>query len=270
MNTQSDAAFSPDCLQCRQWLLLTERSPQPLSLNAGAMEAHLATCSTCRAYAAELAGWRRVGHRLRTTQTAPAGVRQRMFHGLALARTRGMNEHVPRRRFARATVVVGLALCGSVLLGLGAWHFTPPSITTDNASASSLVEDHLRDVHQQHIDSTDPTAVQQWLSQRLAISVRVEKMPGAVLEGARLCFLRGRLGAVLRYRVDGAAVAYYVMPAGTRAADNEADGTAIRQESTEGYNVLLWRDRGLLHALVSDLSRARLNLLAASCNGRDA
>lgn len=268
MKSHPEPSDAPDCVRCRHGLLLTERGPHPLPQDAVQMQGHLATCPNCRAYAQELAAWRHVGQRLRTTQTAPAAVRQRMFRGLALARTRGMNEQTPRRTLARTAAIVVLALGGSALVGLSLWRFMPQPTAAD--SASTLVEDHWRDLHQQSIDSADPAAVQQWVSQRVAIPVRVEKLPGATLLGARLCFLRGRMGAVLRYRVDGSNVAYYVMPASTHAADADADGTAIRQESAQGFNVLLWQDRGLLHALVSDLSRARLHLLAASCKGRDA
>lgn len=70
------------------------------------------------------------------------------------------------------------------------------------------------------------------------------------------------MGAVIRYQVDGQSVSYYLMP--DVASDNE-NQAVINKETKRGYNALIWRDKDLIHALVSTLPRARLQELAATC-----
>ncbi len=92
--------------------------------------------------------------------------------------------------------------------------------------------------------------------------VRLEPHPhGGALRGGRLCLLGGRRGTVVRFRVDGESVSYYVMAEGTGGAER-LDAAAFREETDAGYNVVAWRRGGLIHALVGALPRERLTILA--------
>ncbi|MDE2149326.1 MAG: hypothetical protein KGJ55_05720 [Gammaproteobacteria bacterium] len=266
MNQTKASCEGIDCVRCRRWLLTVAPGPRVVSAESAPAQAHLQACAACRAYADETLDWRRLGGRLCGGMTAPADVRQRVFRELALARTRWLRGERPRQPRGWQVAALGLFAALLVIVGARLW----PVSSTGIDVAAAVVEDHWRDLHRQHIDSTDPAVVQRWLSQRLPIPVRVAALPGAALRDARLCFLRNRLGAVLRYRVDGAMVSYYIMPAVAGDAAADRDRSAIQQESEQGYNVVLWRERGLLHALVGDLPRSRLLILAAACqaNGR--
>lgn len=124
-------------------------------------------------------------------------------------------------------------------------------------------------VHDQSIRTSDVNTVRDWLVARLPFAVHIPQIPDALLEGARLCLLDGRRGAVLRYRLDGRVVSYYLMPAG-RADGAVLDPAAFRHEAEVGYRVVAWREAGLIHALVGDLPRERLNALARFCAHRTA
>ncbi|HKK08692.1 MAG TPA: hypothetical protein VKA44_07390 [Gemmatimonadota bacterium] len=155
-----------------------------------------------------------------------------------------------------AAVVV---LAVSVAYAFVQWAGSP---TTMNGVAT-YVEDHLRSLHGGSIRSSDPEAVRRWLSRRVAFAVTVPRLPAARLEGGRLCFLEGREGVVVHYRLEGKLVSYYVMPGGTETGGPGADD--FRSEANRGYHVVVWHRAGLTYALVADLPRARLSELAHVC-----
>lgn len=269
MNPIREQPAREDCMAYRRDLLDRASGPHVVSTQTQAVHAHLQDCPACRAYADEMLAWRRLGGRLRQHGTAPSAVRQRIFRELALARTQWLRAGASNRgagSWGRWPWGIALLAAVALLTIVGLWQGSrePPSVTPDTASA--VAEDHWRDLHRQHIDSTDPAEVQHWLASRLAIPVQVMALQGAVLQGARLCFLRGKLGAVLHYRVGDASVSYYVMPGDARADAVNRDRRAIEQESAQGYNVALWQERGMLHALVGGLPRSRLLKLAATCH----
>lgn len=259
MNASGSTLPPCACAQCRRWLLLHGRRPHALSADEAGVAVHMRDCASCQAYAAQMLGWRRLGERLREHVIAPTAVRQRVFRDLALARTHWLREQVDARKRWWLPALVFMA---ALVVVAGVRMLTIPPSGADATSA--VLDDHWRDAHHQHIDSSDPAAVEQWLASRLTIPVRASVVPGAALQGARLCFLRGRLGAVVRYRVDDAMVSYYVMPADTRIAETERDNVAIRAENEQGYNLVVWREHGLVHALVGGLPRARLQMLATA------
>ncbi|MPZ21241.1 MAG: hypothetical protein GEV06_25590 [Luteitalea sp.] len=111
--------------------------------------------------------------------------------------------------------------------------------------------------------------MQQWLSGRVPFAVHIPVMPDAAFEGARLCYLDGRRGVVLRYQVDGDEVSYYVMLAGPSYAPPPAPERFLRGAES-GYQVVAWHDAGLTHALVGKLPEARLLQLARFCVDRQA
>jgi hypothetical protein len=73
----------------------------------------------------------------------------------------------------------------------------------------------------------------------------------------------GRTGAAVEYRIDEQTVSYYVMP---EPAEESAAGTRMfRYGSHAGYQVVVWHEPGLMHALVASLPKARLVALARYC-----
>lgn len=264
----TSAERNGDCVRCMHWLLTISARPVPATAESESLQAHLQECASCQLFLNEQRAWRRVGGRLRGGLIAPGEIRQRVFRELALARTRWLRDTRDRPRGVRSMVIFALGFWALVIL-LGAWWWhssaaLQPSVET----ARAMMQDYWRDVRRQHIDSADPAAVQRWLRARLPIAVDVAPLPGAELEGARLCWLRGRLGAVLRYRVGEHSLAYYIMPANTRVDAAERDRVAIEQENKPGFTVVMWHEQKMLHALVADLPRARLLQFAAACQAR--
>lgn len=245
-------------------LLWPDDGPKVVGPGLEEAQAHLEACTECQRFLDDM---RAIGERVRALAPrpkAPAAVRERLF--TALARERAALPPPPGRSrgaFKRgATVVAAAAL---VLLSALPWWTSrqggPPASRTPMAA---IVEDHARALLDESIHTGDANAIEDWLAARIPFSVRIPEIPNAALEGARLCLLDGKRGAVLHFRIDNRPVSYYIMPA-DRNDTSPPDPAAFRHEAEAGYRVVAWRDAGLIHALVGDLPRERLSALAHFC-----
>lgn len=238
-------------------LLWPDASPQVLTPGREAAEAHLATCESCRRFLAEMRAGATVIHDNAPKPPAPAEVRERLFTAVARERARIGVAAPPSRSRALAWTVAALAVVGATV-----WTLTGRSRTAVQ-DLTAFAEDHVRALQGEALNTADPVAVETWLRARVPFAVRVPRIPGATLEGARLCLLGDRRGAVVRFRLEGEPISYYVMADGT--GTDRFDAAALREETDAGYNVVAWRRDGLMYALVGALPRERLAALARIC-----
>jgi anti-sigma factor RsiW len=227
-------------------------------------EAHLRTCEACRRFLTDQTELADEIQRLAPKPVAPSAVRERVFDGLARERVR------QPARWGQVVRAAGLTLAAAAILAISVWVMRSEPV--DRAWQQQLVavaEDHVRSAHEESIASADAQTVQQWLSGRVAFAVHIPMIPDAAFEGARLCYLDGRRGAVLRYQVDGREVSYYIMPAGPSNLPPPVPERFLHGAES-GYQVVAWHDAGLVHALVGNLPEARLVQLARSCVDRPA
>ncbi len=239
-------------------LLWPDASPQALTPEREAAEAHVAICEPCQRFIAEMRASATATREGAPKPPAPVEVRERLFTALARERARiGVAARPPRRR------ALGWAVAALTLVGAVVWTLTARSPTSVR-DLTAFAEDHVRALQGEALNTADPVAVEAWLRARVPFAVHVPRIPGAALEGARLCLLGGRRGAVVRFRLEGEPVSYYVMPAGTGGTDR-LDAAAFREETDAGYAVVAWRRDGLIYALVGALPRERLAALARIC-----
>ena len=245
-------------------LLWPDEGPRAVTREIEEARAHLDACETCRDFLAEARGTSELLSAHAPRPEAPLAVRERLFAALARARSY-LPDGAPPRRPARRHLVGSLA-AGLLAVALAGWAGLSLRQESAPASLAAVAEDHIRALQQESLETEDRAAAERWLGERVPFAVRVPELPGASVEGARLCFLGGRRGAVVRYRVGGRPVSYYVMPgAGGKATP---DAQAFLEGAEAGYNVVVWRDAGLVHALVGDLPRERLGDLARVCADR--
>jgi anti-sigma factor RsiW len=249
-------------------LLWPDDGPKVVGPETEEAQAHLEACERCRRFLDDMRAVAERMHALAPRPQAPPSVRERLF--TAIARERAALPPPPsrsRRVQRRAAVVAAAAFA---FLGVALWltgrQGGPAASRTPIAA---IAEDHARALHDQSIHTSDTDAVRDWLASRIPFAVRVPEIPDASLEGARLCLLNGKRGAVLRYRVDDRLVSYFIMPA-ERTDGALPDAAAFRHEAEAGYRVVAWREAGLIHALVGDLPRERLDTLARFCAHRTA
>ncbi|MBI4539395.1 MAG: hypothetical protein HY704_07800 [Gemmatimonadetes bacterium] len=251
--------MSRKCARVRRFFSAMDQ-PQIVAGEAQQAHVHLQECAACHRFVDEMTLIAGQINDLAPRVGAPAAVKERILGALARERLRTTGTS-SRRRWWLGFAGVGAAAAASVALwlSLGERSTTAPTLLL-----SAIAEDHIRTLQHAEIDSPDRAEVREWLAERIPFAVEIPDLPDASLLGARLCLLGGERGAVLRYRVDGRSVSYYLMP------DDSPESAAIDpsafQHGTEaGFKVVAWRNAGMIHALVGDLPEARLTELAIFC-----
>jgi anti-sigma factor RsiW len=240
-------------------LLWPDGGPRPASPDVIDAQEHFAACAACQGFIAEM---RAVGDAVRESasrEQAPAEVRDRLFAALAHARAGtppGRRRHAGQWLLLAAAVL--LVMVGTTLLA-GRLTRQPPA-----DAIAALAEDHARAVGEAHLASTDPSKVKEWLARHVHFGMQVPVLPGASLRGARISAFDGRPSAVLEYDVNGTAMSYFVIPNEPRSSDARR-AMRFDQTARAGYQVVSWREPGLLHAMVGNLSPSQLVALAKAC-----
>ncbi|OGG54795.1 MAG: hypothetical protein A3F84_21785 [Candidatus Handelsmanbacteria bacterium RIFCSPLOWO2_12_FULL_64_10] len=235
------------------------------------IEAHLSACPGCQSqYRAEQSVRSFVRQRRnQLVEPAPPDLRLRIVRAVQAEETKRRWDVMSRRRtfglLALAASLV-LAVIGGSLYFRSAEH--PKSVV------SEVVDEHIRCLMKQdgglNLVTADPRAMSEWFRGRLDIGVSAPPFQGAGLRlvGGRLCYLLDRQGAHMVYREGAHVICLFVfdrrelsLPHGQETV---SAGHPIRLTSYKGYNVAVWEDRGLVHALVADVSQDNLKALAAS------
>jgi anti-sigma factor RsiW len=193
--------------------------------------------------------------------TAPAEVRERLFTVIARERA-GVESRRSRRawvvRWAAAAAAVAMFVVGIM------WLRGPGGEQPGGDLMARLADDHTRSASESRLVAHDPGLVRSWLTPQVSFAVHVPSLPNATLRGARVALVDGRRSAVLEYEVQGATVSYFVIPQPN--GETVLGGPIHVQVTTRaGYRMVMWREPGLLHAMVGDLSPTQLTQLAHAC-----
>jgi anti-sigma factor RsiW len=134
--------------------------------------------------------------------------------------------------------------------------------------ASILVEDHARyQSATTEVTSSEPEVINAWFRDRVRFSVQPPRLSDSSLVGGRLCNLRGHPAALVFYRKPQTMISLFVLDG--RDIELPKEHLIALEErpcfvtAERGYNVVMWKQRGLLYALVSDLRSAELLQLSS-------
>jgi hypothetical protein len=200
------------------------------------------------------------------TETAPEGLRERVFETLEAAAKDEPRSSPRGRWWVAAAAVVAL------LLGLGGvfWADHAP-VRRAERLVDLMVTDHLSYVNRSdrlQIASRDTTEVSGWLRTELGFAARALPLPGAQLEGARSCTLDDTNAGLLFYRLDDKEdperiASLYVLEAPTADFSQmhplEVPGKkGICRRHQLGLSAVSWNERGLTYVLVSELDDSEL------------
>ncbi len=129
--------------------------------------------------------------------------------------------------------------------------------------ASILVDDHARyQSATTEVTSSEPEVINAWFRDRVRFSVQPPRLSDSSLVGGRLCSLRGRPAALVFYRKPQNMISLFVLDG--RDIELPKEHLIALEErprfvtAERGYNVVMWKERGLLYALVSDIRSAEL------------
>ncbi len=235
------------------------------------IEAHLSVCPGCQSrYRAEQSVRSFVRQRRDwLVAPAPSDLRLRIVRAVQAEETKRRWDVMSRRRTFGL-----LALAASLVLAVigGSLYFH--SVEYPKSVVSEVVDEHIRCLMKQdgglNLITADPKTMSEWFRGRLDIGVSAPPFQGSDLRlvGGRLCYFLDRQGAHMVYREGAHVICLFVfdrrdlsLPHGQETV---SAGHLIRLASYKGYNVAVWEDRGLVHALVADVPQDNLKALAAS------
>lgn len=186
---------------------------------------------------------------------------------------------VSRRSAWMPSLVSAFAAAALVLLVMRATAPRPTTspIAADEPAAlvAEAVNDHLRVIGSTHpveIESGGIHQVKPWFTGRLDFAPRVAFSGDGdfPLIGGSVGYFRDRKAAVFVFKRRLHTITLLVFPADgltwTAARQRPLGRLTVTEEALRGFSVLLWKDGGLGYALVSDVSRPDLELLASRLN----
>ena len=207
------------------------------------VEHHLSDCAACRR---ELETYRALR---RLLQSAKATAPEAESALLRVTRT-------VRLRHRRRTFAVGgaMAMAAAAALTLMVVHGQNTGIVNEVAAVHARALDSGRTVE---LASSDPAAIERWLSTRLPESVPpTQGGDGFALRGARVDSLEGRPVATVVYQVRNHLVDVFAWPS--------AEKDMEPQPAVAGrWTVCRWSHRGVAYWMVSDAGTEDLKALAA-------
>lgn len=240
---------------------------------------HLDSCPRC---AREAAAIHDIENRVRMAfhdDPPAAGLWPRILDSIEAERVRRRLRTLGagRRRFLRvslATVsVASLLLAMALYIRAGETRLAPP-IWLVEAPVHDL-RTFLVSKRPLDIGTDDPALLRRWFVGKVAFRppVPVTRGAGLALVGGRLCYFLHRRAVSYVYRSGKHLLAFFVFPAAGLGlpAGGAATGSGGRVSVHEvnGFTNVLWGDKGLVYALVSDAPRARVLQTAQLLTRRD-
>lgn len=250
------------CRTARRFLLLGEGGTE-------SVREHLRECKDCRDFETaerEVAGLVR---RMAARPPAPRALRERLLAALETERGRlGRRWKLGRARVAAiAIAAVVAAASGWIYLGRGA--------SEARRTVEALVLDHLKYAGSgpgPELGSSSTQEVEEWLRDQTRLAVALPDFSEASLLGARRCEVRGRPAALVLYRLAGAGgpgstASLFAFQGGKEdwsrmETVSNSRTRRICRAHDRGLSVLVWEDRGLTYALVTELPDRALQALA--------
>ncbi|HYH97568.1 anti-sigma factor family protein [Hyalangium sp.] len=217
------------------------------------VETHLETCAACAHRVEEereiQQALRRAARHAIQSRGAPDSLRQGIQLGL---------RRQQRRAYQLQWLRMGAAALVVVAVG-GGWISLRPD------ERQRLVDDAARRHAKKlpfEISNTAPEHVEAWFQDKVDHRVRVLRLPNAQLSGARISNVKERPAAYISYETRPEKEGQAGRRIGVFVIDDKARELAapalpaVEVDSSQGYNVAVWRDGEIVYELVSDLSEA--------------
>lgn len=267
------------CAECQLYLspYLDGETALPETL---AIQAHLDQCPVCRQHCEkELAFRTLIRQELDQKGELPPALWERIQQALRQQHpfTRFwafLHQPSITRRQSVSLVAAGLATL--VLLPILFFSRRSSPVT----SLAVALADHqalVRSKNTLQITTTEGGEILQWFQARLPFVPPIPAFEriGLRLRGGNLCNIKGAKGASLLYEQGGHLVSYYVFPVKTQEKIAAEERYTPRQRRyylwrSGSYQVVFWRERDLICAIISDLGESQMVQIAATLLDRQA
>ncbi|WP_224371290.1 anti-sigma factor family protein [Hyalangium versicolor] len=217
------------------------------------VETHLETCADCT-------------HRVESEREMRQALRRAARHSIQSSRApqslrMGIQVGL-RREQRRASQVQWLRLSAAAMVVVavgGGWIALRPE------ERQRFVEDAAKRHAKRlpvEIANVGPEHVEQWFHGKLDHQVSIPRLPNAQLAGARISNVKDRPAAYISYETrpeqegqQARRIGVFVFDDAARDLDAQAL-PAVQVDSSQGYNVAVWRDGEVVYELVTDLSES--------------
>ncbi len=224
---------------------------------------HLEQCAACRQFFAAEKKLSEVLRKHAPREGASSTLREQVLSQIAREQEQARGP-TWLRRFAggRTAISVLLILLLAGFLFAGLWLRSRRAQESEQF-ASVLVEDHTRyQSAATEVTSSEPEVINAWFRDRVRFSVQPPHLADSSLVGGRLCNLQGHPAALISYRKPQGVISLFVLDGRDIELPKEhlitLDERPCFLATQRGYNVVMWKERGLLYALVSDIRSAEL------------
>jgi len=245
-------------LRCDEARALLWPPEQPRLADSDVVHArtHVSQCAACRHYLSQdgalLSAYGRIRER-----SAPPELRDRVFR--ALVQGKRPDSGLGKTPRSLSWIRWGFAAALALLIGLGSrgdLRIADPA----QRSGEMFLDDYLRRaVSEDQISSDDPHEIARFLLRELGLPLRPLDIDGLMVQGAEICLLEGRRGAMIVYTMQGKSVSHYLVPLeGTRERAPRPSAIGAVDEPA----VVTWSTGNVEHALVGPFASERLLSLA--------
>lgn len=234
------------CQDARE--ILISGFPSALTEPERTAHEHVQGCQRCQLYLREQA---RLVQRLRGLPVEkPSGeFKEKLFTQISRLRWE-RSERKRKTKFRWAACIAGAVLVLTLLVRV--WSPERPLAPL----VDYLVEDHQQNLPGRFmLSSSSPAEIEAWFEGKLDFSYRMNVPAGMEVMGARLCRVEDARAALVFYRCRSHIISWFTFPETGRTAQAAREPSAF---AAKGYNLILWRKGGLVHAVVSDLDEKEL------------
>lgn len=221
-------------------------------------EGHLGECESCRAKVRVQKEWKAAIKAAAPREQAPAALRNRVMRSIARESKPMMSWRQWAARAMPAAAAVGLVA----------------TYLISNVQWSPVAADVVSKWHTKSLPpevSGGNEQVKQWFNGKVDFPVRVPRICNhqkCSLLGGRIASLGDKPAAYLIYEVNGDKVSVFVFDANDLPIEarrkQEIAGHDVYFDQEHGYNVALFRDRGVGYAIASDLDQDQMMKLVSS------
>jgi anti-sigma factor (TIGR02949 family) len=219
-------------------------------------EGHLSECESCRAKVRVQAEWKAAIKAAAPRELAPAALRNRVARSVAREARPMQSWRQWAIRAMPAAAAVGLV--ATFMISKVQW----------SPVAADVVAKHQRNLPIEVSGGSDQ--VKQWYSGKVDFPVRPPQFRNlsAALRGGRLASIGDKQAAYLVYDVNGNKVSVFVfdpseLPIEARKKQLIGNREVFFDEE-HGYNVAMFRDRGVGYAFASDMDREEMSKLVSA------
>lgn len=220
---------------------------------------HVDQCAVCKEFFASEDGIKALVRDRIAGEPATAELRERVLSRIAEQRR---VRHKTKKWLGLIAAFVALVLVVTTF-----WNKSGPKPAV--AVPDFLIEEHVHNLGGPiDISSAETNAIESWLRQRVDFSFHLPALSDPAIAGGRICQVRGRRAALVHYEFRQNKASLFILDGrGLDLPESRLiplDGKRCLVESAKGYNVVSWKERGLLYGLVSDANSAELLRMAAS------